>query len=216
MDSPGSSLAHVASPSTGSQVSSDFRGTAAEAVLSVKLEDRQYDLKYPMPEFRQSELFASLAEIQQRYQSQTDRVATLERGITDAADRPGKPWLHHVENYLRCQGVLEQVQTALEISRDKAGPQDSVLNRLHDISLGTLNTIRNQLRSQRTGLEFVRWLLQSQLPALIDLGTRLAGEPSMRPELQNDLFIVVDDETLRQSTRQRAYDHLWAELRKRF
>jgi len=193
------------------------------AVLLINRAEKAYQMTYPMTRNEaHDQVQDTVTEIQRRYKEQAAATATLEQ--PDAPDDLGpqdrkehKPlFVGQVTELLGYQEALEIAATLDEATRPGASQtkkQAELLDKLNSWYADGLGMIREEVRNHSGGLGFVRELLRSGKELLVDLGVRLAREPSIRPALQRDLLSVFQNSSLPPQIRQRAFSYMRAEVR---
>jgi hypothetical protein len=193
------------------------------AMLLVNRADKAYQVTYPMTGGEaHDEVQNAVTGIQRRYAEQAAATATLDQpeGPDDVPSRAQKehtlPLGGRVAELLGYQEALEIAATLDEAARhdqSQVKKQSELLDKLNTWYSDGLGRIRDEIRNHSGGLDFVRELLRSEKEMLIDLGVRLAREPSIRPALQGDLVRVSLNASLPPQIRQRAFSYLRTEVR---
>jgi len=198
------------------------------AVLSVKLAHESFNFTYEMPGSQQDHIRIEVDQILEEYQEHTEIAHGLGAMQEDPPGHPddtktagpdAAPSLaNQLAQLLRCQELIDMAalfQDSTVRDEQQGTKLTSVLEKLNDWYVDAVGAIRDELRTTRNGLRFVRGLIGSSSELLVDLGIRLAYEPSIRAAVQKDLVKVCQDNGLPVPIRLRALAYLRTEVRDR-
>jgi hypothetical protein len=198
------------------------------AVLSVKLAHESFNFTYEMPGSEQDHIRGVVDQIREEYEEHTKIAHGLD---AMQEDLPGQPddtkasgpgpapsLANQVTELLRCQELIDLAALFQDstVRDERQGRKlTSVLEKLNDWYVDGVGAIRDELRTTRHGLRFVQELIRSRSALLVDLGIRLAYEPSIRAAVQKDLVRVYQNNGLSVPIRLRALAYLRTEVRGR-
>jgi hypothetical protein len=198
------------------------------AVLSVKLAHESFDFTYEMPGSEQDDIRVEVDQIREEYEEHTKIAHGLDATRGSPPGQPGDTkvsgpdaapsLVNQVSQLLRCQELIDMAALFQDstLRDERHGTKlTSVLEKLNDWYVEAVGAIRDELRTTKTGLRFVRGLIGSSSELLVDLGIRLAYEPSIRAAVQKDLVRVFQNSGLPVPIRLRALAYLRTEVRDR-
>jgi hypothetical protein len=199
----------------------DLAKEMPSAVLLAQIADQHFELTRTVPGPEQDQMRGAVEGIQQQYAEQTKIADHLEGRLgspPDEADyKTATPSLaSQLAELLRCQQYIEMAalfEGSAEQDEREAVKLTSLLEKLNDWYVDGIGEIRDELRTKREGLQWVRELLSSGSEILIDLGIRLAREPSIRAAVQQDLARIYKNVLLSVQIRHRAWAYMFLDVR---
>jgi hypothetical protein len=200
----------------------DLAKEMPSAVLWAQIADQHFELTRTVPGQEQDQMRGVVEGIQRQYAEQTKIADDLEGTLgspPDEADHgktPSPSLANQLSELLRCQQYIEMAalfEDSAEQDEREAVKLTSLLEKLNDWYVDGIGEIRDGLRTKREGLQWVRELLSSSSEILIDLGIRLAREPSIRAAVQQDLVRIYKNVLLSVQLRHRAWAYMFLDMR---